>query len=87
MARVGRMASMRADYTQASRLAADIERFRDVAMDPRPVELLKKALDGGEITVFTYMEEVNYFDEARIAYDGMLYEYHKLLARLNRYME
>lgn len=87
VARVGRIASMQADYTQASRLASEIERFRDVAMDPRPVELLKKALDGGEITVFTYMEEVNYFDEARIAYDGMLYEYHKLLTRLNRYIE
>ncbi|MDE6491128.1 MAG: TolC family protein, partial [Muribaculaceae bacterium] len=86
-ARVGREAAMQADFKQASKLAGEIERFRDVAMDPRPVELLKKALDGGEITVFTYLEEVNYFDEARIAYDGMLYEYHKLLTRLNRYIE
>lgn len=48
-------------------------------------QLLRKSLDGGQISVLTYIQEINFFMEARIAREQTAREYHTSLAVLNKY--
>lgn len=47
--------------------------------------LLRKSLDGGQISVLTYIQELNFFMEARIAREQAARDYHLALATLNKY--
>lgn len=73
-------------YAQAQALADEIGSYGSVATDPRPVKLLRQALDGGEINLLTYLQEVSYFNEAAMNYLDLQKEYHTILVTLNRYM-
>lgn len=53
--------------------------------DDSNFELLKKALDAGQISFLTYMQELNYFLSARRDFLEAHYRYHLALARLQRY--
>ena len=47
--------------------------------------LLRKSLDGGQISMLTYIQELNFFMEARIAREQAARDYHLALATLNKY--
>jgi len=81
---VNRVASMRAQYDNAVSLYKEIEMYRPI-FDNNNMALLRKALDGGEMSLLNYLQEVNYFLEARMNYQDVQYRYHQALTSLNRY--
>ncbi|MDE7443319.1 MAG: TolC family protein, partial [Muribaculaceae bacterium] len=78
--RVSLMSRTAALYAEAKALAEEIGRYGAVATDPRPMQLLKQALDGGEINLLTYLQEVAYFNEAAISYLELQKQYHTVVA-------
>ena len=61
-----------------------IDTFRDLFENQNQLSLLKKAFDGGEINLFTYLADMNYFTEARAGYIDAQYTRAKLLVELNK---
>ena len=49
------------------------------------MEILNKALAGGQISLLTYLQEVRYFVEARAVMLEMESEYNQVLVNLNKY--
>lgn len=80
-----RMGELAGVYRQASTLAGFVERYEKVIHDESNLRLLKKALDGGQISVLTYLQEVHYFHSAHNDYLDTLYQYQQALAKLSRY--
>lgn len=62
-----------------------VESYNKVFGDNSYLTLLKKALDGGEISIIEYLNETNYFHETTQAYLEAEYNYNASLAWLNRY--
>ncbi|MDE7407980.1 MAG: TolC family protein, partial [Muribaculaceae bacterium] len=83
-AQIDRLSQISANYHNAMRMHDELQQYEALVMDHSVMEILQKALDGGEITVINYLEELNFFTEARISYEGMLREYAAALTRLNR---
>lgn len=61
-----------------------IDTFRELFENQNQLSLLKKAFDGGEINLFTYLADMNYFTEARAGYIDAQYTRAKLLVELNK---
>lgn len=80
-----RVAEMNGAYRHASELRKLIDKYTPVIGSDSSFELLKKALDAGEISFITYLQELHYFHTARINYLDTLYEYNQALAKLARY--
>lgn len=78
------IADMRNDRKAALNLARKIDEYGKIFDNGNQDQLLRQALDGGEINLITYLQEVNYFMEARLDYESVCYEYNKMLAKLNR---
>lgn len=83
---VEHQAKVRADYAQLSHLREIMEEYEPVVNDHSNFDLLKKALDAGQIDFLTYLQEVNFFIAAIRDYYDTLYEYNLALARLQYYM-
>lgn len=75
---------MRNDRNVALNLARKIDEYGKIFDNGNQDQLLRQALDGGEINLITYLQEVNYFMEARLDYESVCHEYNKMLAKLNR---
>ena len=71
--------------TNAISLFQEMEEYRPTLEDTNNIELLKKALDGGQINLITYIQEVNFFLEAQQNFIDIEYRYHQTLASLNKY--
>ena len=82
---VAKLSEMYSDRAKVLMLHKEINEYRPVFEDSNNIALLKKALDGGEISLLTYLQEVNYFLSAQREYMDIVYQYHYSLARLNRY--
>lgn len=82
---IEKLSMMYNDRAKVLVLYNEIEDYRAVFEDSNNIKLLKKALDGGEISLLTYLQEVNYFLSAQREYMDIVYQYHYALARLNRY--
>lgn len=76
---------MQADYETAVELRELLREYRGVMSDDSTFELLRKALDVGQINFLTYMQELNYFLAARRDFLEAHYRYHLAIARLQRY--
>ncbi len=76
---------MMGEYANAMALKELIDEYREVACNRSNIELLKKALDGGQINFLTYMQEVNFFLTAHSDFHEALYKYNVSLAKLQRY--
>jgi hypothetical protein len=50
------------------------------------IRLLKVALNGGEISLLEYLQEVSYFTEATHEYNVARQDYASTLASLSRYL-
>lgn len=75
---------MRSLRHEAKALYEEVNDYAPVISDNSHIDLLKKALDGGEINLFTYIQELNYFIEAKSDYQDLVYKYNQALTKLNR---
>lgn len=85
MALTKRQAQMSGDAMRLKALREVIDEYEPVINDKSNLELLTKALNAGQITYLTYIEEVNYFISAHRDYLDALYDYHTILASMMRY--
>lgn len=82
---VARLSQIKSDYSKAVNLKAQIYAYNNVLSDSNNTEMLKKALDGGQITLLNYLLELRYFLEARQTLLELEFEYQSTLSSLNRY--
>lgn len=80
-----RRAELEADGRQIATLRHIIDEYAPVVKNTSNFELLRKALDAGQINFLTYLEEVNFFITAHRDYLDTLYEYNLALARRQFY--
>lgn len=78
------LAERRGLYMSARVLGADLAAYRELTADDGYLDLLRKAFDGGELSVIDYLNEVMLFIRARLSYIDLDYRYNLTLARLNR---
>lgn len=82
---IEKLSAMYSDRAKVLVLHKEMTDYKVVFEENNNIQLLKKALDGGEISLLTYLQEVNYFLSAQMEYMNIVYQYHYALARLNRY--
>ena len=78
-------ARIKSKYETAVSLKSQLALYSEVIGDNNNFIVLKKALDGGQITPLDYLLEVRYFLEAKDKYVELEYEYNSALAELNKY--
>ena len=78
-------AQLKADYAQAVALKSQIAQYGDVIADDNNFTVLRKALDGGQITLLNYLLELRYFLDAKNKYLDLEHSYHATIASLSRY--
>lgn len=79
-----RITDMRNRIADVRLMEETISTFRELFENQNQLDILKKALDGGEINLFTYIADVNFFTEARAGYIEADYNRAKLLVELNK---
>ena len=82
---IEQLSKLKAQRANALALYQELEQYRPTLENQDNIGLLKKALDGGQINLITYIQEVNFFIEAQKNYLNVEYRYYKELALLNRY--
>lgn len=78
-----RRTDIAASHKAAESTAKLIKEYKEAFGADYP-HLLKRSLDGGQISYIDYFSELNFYLEARLDYLGRLLAYHTLLARLER---
>lgn len=74
---------LRADHANASSLREQMQELGPVVDGVNNLTLLRKALDGGELSLLSYLQEVNYFLQARLDYLSLNKEYTLIALKLN----
>lgn len=82
-----RSAEISSSLANISTWQSQIRSYNSVFGDGAYLRLMKMAYDGGEINLLDYLNEVNYFSEATMAYLAALYAYNSTLATLNRFAD
>lgn len=82
---IEQIANLKSQRANALALFQELEEYRPTLQNQDNIGLLKKALDGGQINLITYIQEVNFFIEAQKNYLNVEYNYYKELTLLNRY--
>ena len=59
--------------------------YESALKNDNSVELLKKSLEGGQISLLDYLGEMDYYMQAERDYLDVQYRYHQTLANLNKY--
>lgn len=75
------------DYSTAIFIQKQLELYAPIVENTNNIELLKKAFNGGEIDLLTYLQEVSYFLEARLEYLSLHQQYSLALASLDNILE
>ena len=78
-------AEIRKTMKEATDLKRQLEKYSPIINDSRNASTLRKALDGGQISLLTFIQELNYFVDAEGESLEIEYEYASTLAKLNRY--
>lgn len=73
------------NYNKATTLGKQLAGYSEALDGVNNVEILNKALAGGQISLLTYLQEVRYFVEARAVMLEMESEYNQVLVNLNKY--
>ncbi|MGM9804376.1 MAG: TolC family protein [Muribaculaceae bacterium] len=73
------------NYGKASRLRSQISEYSKALGDGNNLVVLQKALQGGQITLLNYLQEVRYFTEAQAVLLDMEKELNATMLVLNRY--
>lgn len=84
MAAIQQSAALKAQRAQAASLFDEMQQYTPIFESSDPIILLRKAVAGGEMSLYEYFGELNYFIAARRDYLEVQYEYHTTLASLNR---
>lgn len=80
-----KMTQVKTDYAQAVYLKEQIYLYNSVLSDSSNTEMLKKALNGGQITLLNYLMELRFFLDAQQTLLDLEYEYNSVLTSLNKY--
>ena len=78
-------ARIKSEYAQAVALKSQLAQYIDIIADNNNFTVLRKALDGGQITLLNYLLELRYFLDAKNKYLDIEHTYHATLASLSRY--
>lgn len=70
------------DYSNAESLYSQMGQYGPLVEGVNNLTLLRKAFDGGELNLLNYLQEVNYFLEARLDYLSLTKEYAMLATSL-----
>ncbi|MDE6267073.1 MAG: TolC family protein [Muribaculaceae bacterium] len=84
-ARLAEILRLRRIRSAALRARSEQQLFSEVLGSSNQSELLKKALDGGQISLMTYLQELGYFLDARCDYYETANNAAQLCAELNKY--
>ncbi|MCM1518290.1 MAG: TolC family protein [Pseudoflavonifractor sp.] len=82
---IDKMAAMRADYALALSLSRKLNDYNEVFGNDNYPTLLQKSLDGGEMSLLDYIQEMRYYLDEMSAMLAIRYELQVVMARLNRY--
>ncbi len=66
-------------------LSSRMKAYDEALSDADYAVLLRKSLDGGQISMLTYIQEINFFLEARLSRENTARDYHAALAVINKY--
>lgn len=80
-----KMSQVKAEYSQVVYLKEQVYSYNSVLSDSSNTVMLKKALDGGQITLLNYLMELRYFLDAQQTLLDLEYEYNSVLTSLNKY--
>ncbi|MDE6265129.1 MAG: TolC family protein [Paramuribaculum sp.] len=84
LAAMQEVADLKSERGQALSLFKEIEEYKHVFEKEDNLKLLKKAFAAGQMTLLEYLGELNYFADAKREFIGVQYQYHLVMARLNR---
>ena len=80
-----RTAEITASHQKAVAVRQQLDGYRDALLKCNNIEILDKALYGGQISLINYLLELRYFIEAQNALIDIEYDYNSILTDLNRY--
>jgi outer membrane protein TolC len=80
------VAQVQADYAHALRLGGQLRMLGPAVDNTNSIRLLKVALNGGEISLLEYLQEISYFTAATREYNAAREDYAQTLASLSRYL-
>lgn len=83
--KIEKLAAIYAQRHKVINLKREIEEYKPIFEQSDNLDLLKKSLDAGQISLIEYLQEVNFFMSARQDYMEVIYQYHLTLASLNKY--
>lgn len=72
-------------YGEVVSLKGQMTLYGEVLDDDSCTDLLSQALDGGQISLLTYLQELNYFIQARINYLSLETQYYRALETLSKF--
>ncbi|MDE6126581.1 MAG: TolC family protein, partial [Muribaculaceae bacterium] len=76
---------LRTDYIAAESLAAQMREMGPAVENSDNLRLLRRALEGGELSLLDYLQEVNFFREALLDYNALRRSYLLRIASLARH--
>lgn len=76
---------VRTNYQTAQSLQKQLNGYREALDGVDNVSVLNKALNGGQISLLTYLQELRYFVDAKAVMLEVESDYHRALAVLNKY--
>ncbi len=82
---IQRRATVKSDREKALALYRQMSAYESALKNDNSVELLKKSLEGGQISLLDYLGEMDYYMQAERDYLDVQYRYHQTLANLNKY--
>ena len=80
-----RTAEITASHQKAVAVRQQLDGYRDALLKCNNIEILDKALYGGQISLINYLLELRYFIEAQNALIDIEFEYTTLITDLNKY--
>lgn len=78
--------TVRVDFAGATTLRSQIALYAPVVENVNNLALLRKALDGGQLSLLDYLQEVSYFLRARLDFIDLNTEYTRTAFALSRYL-
>ena len=72
-------------YLKAKSLNDNINAINELFNDNDSRDLLRKALDNGEMTIVDYLVELEFYHETQLKLIDLQYEFNKIMIELHRF--
>lgn len=82
---IQKRATLKSNREKALALYRQMTSYESVLKNDNSTDLLKKSLEGGQISLLDYLSEMDYYLQAERDYLDVQYRYHQTLADLNKY--